>query len=304
MKIAAIIDDFIKYLSNEKGYSEHTIQAYSRDIGDFFAFYKEYSNVEKLNIGNIDKTGIRHYLGKLFEDGLSAATVARKLSSIKVLFKFLINQAIIQSNPAALIRNPKLKKSIPEVLSKEEINQILDKIDTGDFYGIRNKTILELFYSTGIRLNELINIDLGDIDFDKREIKIKGKGNKERIVLMGARAAASIQEYLSARKEKYKKNDGPLFLSNRKKRLSESMVQVIVKKYLSAISEKSHLSPHILRHSFATHLIDNGAELTAVKELLGHESLSTTQIYTHVQIDKMKKLYNQAHPHADEKSAI
>lgn len=302
MKSSNTIAGFRNYLKNQKGYSAHTIQAYVRDIREFFNFYREYSNLDKLRITKIDRTGIRHYLGKLFEDGLAGSTVSRKLSSIKVLFKFLINQNRIQNNPAALIRNPKTKKIIPEILSEQEINDILDNIDISDFYGSRNKAIIELFYSTGIRLNELASLDTNQINFRKKEIKITGKGNKERIVLLGQRAVDSINHYLDQREEKYGVNYKPLFISNRKRRLSNSMIQVIVKKYLSEVSEKNHLSPHMLRHSFATHLINNGAELTAVKELLGHESLSTTQIYTHVELDRMKDLYNTAHPHAEKRS--
>ena len=298
MNTSKIVDIFVNYLANQKGYSQHTITAYSKDVRDFFVFYKIYTNVERLNIAEIDRVGIRHYLGKLFEDGLTSATVARKLSSIKVLFKYLINQNQIESNPAALIQTPKTKKSIPEVLSEQEVKEIFDNIDETDFYGSRNKAIIELFYSTGVRLSELVKIDKNAIDFDKKEIKIKGKGNKERIVLMGEKAHQSIKNYLRIRKDEFGSTHPALFISNRNKRLSTSMVQVIVKEALSKVSEKRHLSPHILRHSFATHLIDNGAEITAVKELLGHESLSTTQIYTHVKLDRMKKLYNTAHPHA------
>ena len=302
MNMDAILDNFIEFLSNQKGYSEHTIKAYVRDVQDFFNFYQEYLNVNNLKIQSIDRTGIRHYLGKLFEDGLSSATVSRKLSSIKVLFKHLVNQDVLNTNPAALIQSPKTRKKIPEVLSEKEITAILDNIETRDFYETRNKAILELFYSTGVRLSELVNINIRDIDFLKKEIKIIGKGAKERIVLLGERAIKTLQRYLKFRQKKYNKEEGPLFISNRKKRLSQSMIQVIVKKYLTSISEKTHLSPHTLRHSFATHLLDNGAELTAVKELLGHESLSTTQLYTHVKMSKMKKLYNNAHPHADKRS--
>ncbi|MCF7884885.1 MAG: tyrosine recombinase XerC [Candidatus Marinimicrobia bacterium] len=303
MKIAEIISDFVEYLQNEKGYSKHTIKSYTRDIEKFFDFYREYSNVENLDVKNIDRTGIRHYLGKLYEEGLTSTTAARKLSAIKVLFKYLMNQNRIENNPAILIRSPKTKKSIPEILSEQEISQVLNNINDDDFYGSRNKALIELFYSTGIRLSELINIDFQHINFSKNEIKILGKGNKERIVLMGERAVGSIENYLKKRKEKFGDSKGPLFISNRNQRLSASMVQVIVKEKLAAVSEKNHLSPHILRHSFATHLIDNGAELSAVKELLGHESLSTTQIYTHVKMDRMKTLYNRAHPHADKRSA-
>jgi len=267
----AILDNFIDFLSNQKGYSEHTIKAYVRDVDNFFDFYQEYLNVNELKIQSIDRTGIRHYLGKLFEDGLSSATVSRKLSSIKVLFKHLVNQNVIKTNPAALIQSPKTRKKIPEVLSEKEITSILDNIETQDFYQIRNKAILELFYSTGVRLSELVNINIRDIDFLKKEIKIIGKGDKERIVLLGERAIKTLQSYLKFRQKEYNKEEGPLFISNRKKRLSQSMVQVIVKKYLTSISEKTHLSPHTLRHSFATHLLEDGVNVRAVQELLGHK---------------------------------
>jgi len=296
-----ILMGFEQYLSNQKGYSPNTVKAYLRDLRKFGNFYKEYANWGKIKLKKIDKIGIRHFLGSLLEEGYSNSTISRKLSSIKTFFKYLVMQDKLKHNPAAILKNPKVEKKLPEVLSEEEIQKIFKELEGNDFYSKRNRAILELFYITGIRLSELIDIDVKNIDFSKKEIKIKGKGKKERIVLIGDRAKKSLEHYLHVRSQRFRKK-GPLFISNRNQRLSHSMVQNIVKNILSKITEKNNLSPHTLRHSFATHLINNGAELRAVQDLLGHESLSTTQIYTHIKLNKMRELYDQAHPHADERS--
>lgn len=300
MKLEKIISRFIKYLRQERGYSENTVEAYYRDIMQFFSFYSEYSNLISIQISNVDKTSIRHFLGMLAESGLEMSSISRKLASLKAFFKFSVREGVIDSNPAMLVKSPKTKKRLPIVLSEEQISSVIESTDGKTFIAKRNRAILELFYSTGIRLSELISLNIGDINFNKMTIRVLGKGNKERIVPFGDSARSALLNYLKIRQNQFGKLrlENALFISRRGSRIARQTVQMTVRKLLSKVSEEEHLSPHVFRHSFASHLLDRGADLNAVKDLLGHSSLSTTQLYTHIRIGKMKDVYKQAHPHA------
>jgi len=301
MDIEKIIMQFVRYLKQERGYSDNTVEAYRRDLEQFSAFYAEYANVVPFDITIVNKLGIRHFLGMLSENGLEMTSITRKLASLKSFFKFLARQGVVTSNPAAMVKSPKTKKRLPITLSEEQLVQVLNSPGKDNFVGLRNRAILELFYSTGIRLGELLAINYGDVNFNRMTLRVFGKGAKERIVPFGKQAEVTLKAYLDKRRREFGSVnlENPLFISSRGRRISRPAVQKMVTAVLQTVSEQKHLSPHVLRHSFASHLLDNGADLNAVKDLLGHNSLSTTQLYTHIKIGKMKEVYKQAHPHAD-----
>ena len=294
-----LIKEFISFIKNERSFSKHTIRSYDFDLVEFSNFLNAYD--KNLNFTDIDRSAIQFFIQKLSKKGLSDKTLQRKVSSIKSFYRFLIENSHVKINVSDLIPIPKSSKLLPNVLSKEEASDLMRQPDLDTFEGIRDKSILEIFYSTGVRISELININIHDIDLEKKLIKVIGKGKKERYVIIGKEALNSLNDYLKIRGKISDENNSFLYTSIIKSRLShisEKKVYNIVKGYLMMISKNEKLSPHSLRHSFATHLLDNGADLMAVKDLLGHKDLSSTQVYTHVSIKKMKKAYQNAHPHA------
>lgn len=295
------IERFIKYLQHERGYSRHTLAAYERDLRQFSRFYREYANLVPLEIQAVNKIGIRHFLGMLTEKGLAMSSIGRKLAALKAFFSYAMRQNWITINPTTMIRSPRQKKRLPCILSAEQIDQAICNLPQESWRDARNKALLELFYSTGIRLSELVGLNIGDINFQRQIVRVFGKGAKERVVPIGKTALTALQHYLNLRKISGERLElaSPVFVNEKQKRLARRTVQLIITTLLQAVSEQEHLSPHVLRHSFASHLLDRGADLNAVKELLGHSSLSTTQIYTHIQIGKIKEVYKQAHPHGD-----
>ncbi len=294
-----LLEKFLNYLTNERNYSVLTRENYQRDLNQFFDFSRDFYNWEAIDINQINRKTLRHFAGMLTEKGLKNSSISRKIAALKSFFKFLYTENLIDKNPSAGIKSPKKEKKLPVVIPHEKIAQAIKSIPDKNFITVRNKLILELFYSTGLRLSELVNISMQDINSKKWTVKVHGKGNKERLVPVGNIVASALSKYREYRIKKFGNygNQDPLFLSNRGKKISRQMTQVIVKKYLEEVSEQMHLSPHVLRHSFATHMLDRGAELLAVKELLGHESLSTTQLYTHLQTSNLQSMYNKAHPH-------
>ncbi|RKY82706.1 tyrosine recombinase XerC [candidate division KSB1 bacterium] len=293
-----MLKKFSEYLLAVKGYSENTVVAYTGDVEQFIEFYT-YLNAEAVNPVNVGKDDIKFYLGHLVEHGADKRSVARKLSSIKSFFGFLQKENLISANPAITLHPPKPEKKLPVFLQKQEIKQAIEQIITDSPSKIRDKTIIELFYGTGMRLSELQSLNIFDIDLNSMSIKVTGKGNKERVLPIGKKLHASLSAYLKEREIQTGRDAaGALFLNSNGQRLSKRSIQKIVKKWLEKVSEKNKLSPHVLRHSFATHLLDNGADLESVKELLGHVNLSTTQIYTHLTMEHLKKVYLQAHPKA------
>lgn len=294
-----IVEDFLAYLEKERGYSHYTIQSYRRDLIRFIAFCDQYYGQHVEDMNQIYKLTIRHFLGNEFEKGLSGKTVARRLASIKSMYKYLIRAEIVRDNPSAYVKTPKTEKLLPTYLNEKTVERLMDIPPKNTFIGARDSAILELLYSTGIRLGELVQLNIGDIDFQKKIVKVMGKGGKERLTPFGKRAKISIENFLNMREICLQSipPETPLFITSKNKRLSRDTIQRNVRKYVKMVAEGTGLGPHILRHTFATHLLDRGADIRAVQELLGHSSLSSTQIYTHVQPEKMKRIHQQAHPH-------
>ncbi len=296
------LERFLRYLQTQKHYSAHTVEAYERDLGQFVGFLADASGGEEADAGAFTRQAIRDYLYVLSTMGLARRSIARKLASIKSFGKFLALEGDIVKNPAAEVKTPKVGKKEPVFLSPEEVTRAMDSPVDDGLVPMRNRAILELFYSTGIRLSELYGLDVASVDFHNGVVSVIGKGDKQRIVPFGRKARDAVQRYLSYRSETLAEcmhaGETALFVSSRGTRLARRSIQAAVTGHLKAVSEKEHLSPHVLRHSFATHMLNLGADLRAVQELLGHSSLQTTQIYTHVTMDRLTKVYRQAHPRA------
>ena len=282
------LENFIKYLNTELNYSILTIDNYQRDINDFF----EYLNNFNIKYNAITKQDVINYLKFLDECKLSNATISRYLSSLRTFYNYLVNHNIIKTNPFNRVSNPKKEKKLPTYLYEDEIRDILDNLSDEDIYKRRDRLIMELFYSTGMRLNELSNIKLNDINGD--EIRVLGKGRKERIVYLDKVAKKLLNDYLDNDRREFKPVDSYLILNKDGKRLSNRSIENIVNHIIKEASIKKHVTPHTIRHSFATHMLNNGCDLKVVQELLGHESLSTTQIYTHITNDRIKEVYKSA----------
>ena len=286
--------DFLKCLKNEKNYSKYTIINYGKDLKLFEKFLEE----EKISdIKKIDYKIIRQYLSFLYDFDYENKTIARNLSTIRSFFKYLMKENIIKNNPMILIGNPKLEKKLPKVLNSIEVDDILNIPDNETPLGQRDSLILELIYSTGIRVGELVNIKIQDIDFNDKKIIITGKGNKERIVLFGNVLLKKLNLYLNDGRKKLIKNSiDYLVLNSQGNKITSRGVELIIDKILKKGGITYKISPHTLRHTFATHMLNNGADLKTVQELLGHESLSTTQIYTHVSNERLRTVYLNTHP--------
>lgn len=287
---------FIEYLTLEKKYSAHTVTAYRRDLESFLAFSKE--GYDYPNIGLVPYAVIRSWIVSLVDSGISNRSVNRKVSSLKTYYKFLLKTHQISENPLAKHKALKTTKKLQVPFSEAEIENVLEllKVET-DFEGLRNKLMVELFYSTGIRRAELIHLKVKDISFSQKTIKVLGKRNKERIIPLLPFVLESMEAYLKERDAlEILVDEAYLLLSKKGVKMYETLVYRVINSYFSKASEKVKRSPHILRHSFATHLLNEGADLNAVKELLGHSSLASTQVYTHNSIAKLKQVYKDSHP--------
>ena len=288
--------NFLEVLQFEKKYSENTIINYKNDLYDFVSFLEE-SGYQKFT--DVDYQTIRKYLTFLYEKKYSNKTISRYISSLRSLFKYLLKKSIIKSNPMTLVSNPKIEKKLPKYVPYKELELILDAFNSNSLIDSRNTLILELLYSTGIRVGELTNIKLKDIEFSKNEIRIIGKGNKERIVLFGSRCLELIKKYLDDFYKKYNTNKSEyLLLGVKGNRINDREVRKIVDEAVKRVGVKLNVSPHVLRHTFATHMLNEGADLRSVQQLLGHESLSTTTIYTHVSNERLRNVYLHTHPRA------
>lgn len=281
---------FLIYLQAEKNSSEHTVKNYSIDLRSFFAFTKD------LPVEKVDYLEIRRFLASLNEKGFSKSSISRKLACLRSFFKFLVREGNLKENPASSISTPKKDKKLPLFLEEKEISNLLDAPAADVKTEKRDKAILELLYSSGIRVSELVGLNIEDVDFFGEVLRVRGKGKKERLVPAGSKALNAIRDYVDLRGEGGSR--GPLFLNKGKTRLTDRSVRRIVLKYSRRIALNKNISPHVLRHSFATHMLDRGADLRSVQELLGHENLSTTQIYTHVTTKRLKEAYDEAHPRA------
>lgn len=299
MEFVKNADLFIKGIVLERGYSTRTQVIYSEALARFHSHCLKVLGKEIIFVQEITHQEVRSFVMQLHKNGKSKATVNQQLSAIKSFFKYLVSQDILGTNPAKIIRSPKQAKRLPVVLTKDQAVEIIEKPNISNCYGLRDTAILELFYSTGIRRAELCGIKLKDINFTEKTIKVLGKGSKERIVVFGEYALEKLKNYVEVRDQIRREATEILFLSNKGKAINGKQVYDIVKKYITGTSEEKKRSPHVLRHSFATHLLDSGAGITEIGELLGHTKLSTTQIYTHVTIEKLKESYNQAHPRSE-----
>lgn len=285
------IDKFINYLKIEKNASSHTITNYTIDLMNFALFLGE------KDISQVDHLTLRRFLAEMRAKDYSKRTIARKLASLRSFFKFLYREGLLKSNPITAIRSPKLDKKLPKFLDVDKMTKLIMTPDVKTESGLRDRAMLETLYSCGIRVSELVGLDVSDIDFISGVIKVLGKGSKERIVPIGEEALSSIRRYIDRRNKKAKDKDAA-FLNNHGRRLTDRSVRRVIDRYIRACSIEEKISPHSLRHSFATHLLDRGADLRSVQELLGHMNLSTTQIYTHVTMERLKNVYDKAHPRA------
>ncbi|MCF8381172.1 MAG: tyrosine-type recombinase/integrase [Bacteroidales bacterium] len=290
-------ENFISYLRFEKRYSDHTILAYENDLDQYDQYCSEFHGIKSLP----DSRLIRFWMISMIESGLSNRSAHRKLSSLRSYSKFLIKKGVIKNNPVDVVIKPKLRKNLPVFVENEDINNFLNQHDFGDdFSGKRNKLIIEIFFQTGIRRAELINLNLNSFNFPLRQLRVIGKRNKERIIPVTDELLSMVYSYLSLRKETFQDIETQfLFLTKKGKQVYPRMIYSIVNKYLNFVTTQEKKSPHVLRHSFATHLLNKGAELNAIKELLGHSNLAATQIYTHNSFEKLKSIYHKAHPRAD-----
>ena len=280
---------FISYLDVEKNASKHTILNYTLDLEEFLKF------IDKASIESVDYLLLRRFLAYLREKKLGSRSIARKLSSIRSFFKFLQREGLLKNNPAASILSPKLEKTLPKFLTEDEMVSFVESPEVEKKLGKRNRAILELLYTSGMRVSELTALSINDVDLIGGVAKAAGKGKKERMVPLGNKAINALNDYLESRKEK----SNALFLNKNGTRLTSRGVYDVTQKYIKLLGGGTkHISPHVLRHSFATHLLNRGADLRSVQELLGHANLSTTQLYTHVTTDRLKKVYDKAHPRA------
>jgi len=296
MKNEKVIKDFLSYLKNERKFSPNTLRGYKIDLCNFNQFLKV--NNFKQNFFDISKNDLQAYIQFQSKKNFSTKTILRRIASIKSLYKFLSYKGFLSKNIASLIVSPKAMKKIPNYLSEKEVDELMSLPDLSTFKGAMHRSILEVFYSTGLRISELVKIKIVNIDYQNNTIKILGKGNKERIVILGKEAVGSIKNYLRVSENSH---NIYLYPSSHKvnSHLSESYVYKMVKYYLKKVTNNEKMSPHSLRHSFATHLLNKGADLMSVRELLGHEDLSSTQIYTHISKEKLKRIYKKTHPHGE-----
>jgi len=293
------LKEFLNYIQFERGYSAHTVTAYQHDLEKFLNFIYQYNSILLKDFGKIDRQAIRHFLGKEYEEGNSAKTVARRLASIKSLFNYLVQAEVICDNPAIHIKTPKVEKKIPTFIQENKIEDLMKMPSAVTLIGKRDRAILELFYATGIRLNELAGLNIGSVNPQEKLLRVLGKGNKERIVPFGKPAKHALESYLKKRGKSWvSSQETPLFTGRGENRIAVRTIQQRVNIYLKAVlGGRTGASPHTLRHTFGTHLLENDADIRSIQELLGHSSISSTQIYTKVNPKKMKDIYKDAHPH-------
>jgi len=286
------IHKFLNYVEIERNYSHYTVISYQKDLLDF----KDFIGGQRLD--DVTYLLLRKFLAHLKEKNYSKRTIARKLASLRSFFKFLCREGYLKNNPASSLLTPKLDKKLPLFLTEEEVVALIEAASEDNVWGRRDRAILETLYSTGMRVGELVGLNTENIDFFGSVTKVSGKGKKERMLPIGEKALSSIRHYLEALPKKQKEKSKALFRNRKMTRLSDRSIRRIMDKYINLASKGKGISPHTLRHSFATHLLDRGADLRSVQELLGHANLSTTQIYTHITTKRLKEAYDKAHPRA------
>lgn len=291
------IQSFLKYIQFEKRSSNHTVISYKCDLEQFHNYMTDQEETDWLNLSSKQ---IRQWMANLLREGLTAKTVNRKIATLKSFYRFLMREGVVEVSPLDKVITPKIPKRLPEFVKEQEMDLLLDEVDFGDGYpASRNHLIIELFYSTGLRLSELANLELKNFDFGSDLIRVVGKRNKERIVPFGGKLKKSIQEYIHIRDQNFSNKEvSNLFLTDKGEPIYNKLIYRIVKKHLGAVTTMSKKSPHVLRHTFATILLNKGADINAIKELLGHSNLSATEIYTHNSFEQLNAIYNQAHPRA------
>ena len=291
-------EDFLNYLRNERNRSELTVRRYEQSLRDFESYFKNRDS--QLSWESVDSDVIRDWMESMMDKGDMASTVNSSLSAVRSFFRFALSRKLVDRDPYYVVKGPKKQKPLPQFVREEEMNRLLDTPQMWEegFAGLRARTIILLFYETGIRLAELIGLDVQDVDFAAHQIKVTGKRSKQRIVPFGAELEMALQEYLQQRNALPLQQDDALVLSDKGKRMTRYQVEVIVKQHLSLTTTLKKRTPHVLRHSFATAMLNNGAGLEDVRLLLGHESVATTQIYTHTTFEQLKRIYETAHPRA------
>ena len=292
-----LTDSFLDYLQYERNYSEETIKSYREDLRQFEEFARE--EIGDSAPSEVKAELVREWIVSLMDRGYTSTSINRKLSSLRSFYKFLLRKGEVAVNPLQKITGPKNKKPLPAFLRESDMDRLLDEVDFGEgFKGCRDHMIIEMFYATGVRLSELIGLDNKDVDFSSSLIKVTGKRNKQRLIPFGEELKIAMMEYVDVRNEAVPIRTNAFFVRENGERLSRSIVENLVKRNLSKVVTLKKRSPHVLRHTFATTMLNHDAELGAIKELLGHESLATTEVYTHTTFEELKKVYNQAHTRA------
>jgi integrase/recombinase XerC len=294
------IADFLRYLSLERNASGHTVKSYREDLNQALDFFRKRLSVKRVEVGQLTPRTLRSYLAWLHEGGYAKTTMARRIAAVRSLCRFLCRQGVLSSNPATGLRGPRQDKHLPHFLSEENLLVLLDAPPKDTPLGLRDRAILESLYSAGLRVSELTGLNLADIDFDTGLATVRGKGKRERLALFGPQALKAINRYCAARTKisPDAQSQSAVFLNKRGSRLTTRSIGRLLEKYLAQVGLDPRTSPHSLRHSFATHMLDRGADIRSVQELLGHRSLGTTQIYTHVTTNRLRDSYQKAHPRA------
>ena len=300
-----MIGKYLRYLEVEKNASPHTVTSYRTDLEGFLEFTANQQEVstDTVDVSSVTRLTIRLWLGELSEQGMAKSSISRKVAALRSFFKYCFKRGHIQKNPAHLLVVPKKDKSLPKTVTTEGLTRMLDSIETDSPVKVQNKAILEVFYGTGIRVSELTGLNITDVDLKQNQISVMGKGNKQRIVPLGNAAATALKQHLDSRSELFgHRTDSDarkaLFIAKSGQRAYDRGVRYMVEKKLQEYSEVTQKSPHVLRHSFATHMLDSGADIRLIKEFLGHANLAATQVYTHTSVERLKNVYEQAHPRA------
>ena len=291
-------DDFLNYLRYERNRSELTIRNYGRSLNDFESYFKNRDS--QLSWESVDSDLIRDWMESMMDKGDMASTVNNCLSAVRSFFRFALSRGLVESDPSYSVKGPKKQKPLPQFVREDEMNRLIDMPQMWEegYQGVLARTIIILFYETGIRLAELVGLDNQDVDLDARQLKVTGKRDKQRVVPFGEELSTVLRDYILQRDERFGKLDDALFLNDKGRRITRSQVEVLVKSHLSLVTTLKKRSPHVLRHSFATAMLNNGAGLESVRKLLGHESVATTEIYTHTTFEQLKRVYENAHPRA------
>ncbi len=289
-----LIEQYINELKGEKNYSTHTVAAYKADLEQLYLFLTHHFETDVVDPGKIDTVTLRLFLGELTDAEIRPRSIARKITVLRSFFRYLLKIGLLEDNPARSLKSPKIPRDLPQIVDVNDMEEVFEAVSDEDRNAVRDTAILELFYSTGVRLSELTTLRKESIDWSNMTIRVTGKGNRERIIPFGNNAKRALKKYI-----RNTASTSPFVFAHKNgRRLSGRTVQRVVAKYIAMVSEVQKKSPHVIRHSFATHLLDRGADLRAVQELLGHQNLSTTQIYTHVSVDRLKRIYQEKHPRA------